>query len=83
MFRPTADKVCIDVLWRPPFPSHLDWNCSILITVTHAAAGQNGFGGAFSTPAPLGNGNQEEEDEGQEPEEPVSRFDCPLSAAVA
>ena len=50
------------------------------ITVTSAAAGQNGFG---STPVPQGNGNEEEEEEAQEPEEPVSPLNCcPFAALV-
>lgn len=49
--------------------------------MTGPAAGQNGFGGAFSTPAPQGNGKEEEE-EAQELEEAVSPLDCCQFAAL-
>lgn len=38
--------------------------------------GQNGFGGAFGTLTPQGNGNQEKEEEQAQPEEPVSPSPC-------
>ena len=49
----------------------------LVLILTCVSAGQNGFGGPFSTLAPQDNGEHEEEEQAQ-PEEPVS----PLSIAA-
>lgn len=49
----------------------LHLSCRSRLDASLYTAGQNGFGGPFGTPAPQGNGDQEEEEQAQ-PEEPVS-----------